>query len=101
MKEIFHLNHKIITYPAIFKPLGNDIYVISFPDVKGAITEGKGLKEAIKMAADTLGSRLYNRKKLPTPSDPNEIALADDGSFVANVSADLTEAGIDRIDYQI
>lgn len=95
------MNHKIVTYPAIFKPLGNDIYVISFPDVKGAITEGKGLKDAMKMAADTLASRLYNRRKLPVPTDMNEIETADDGSFVAKVSADLTEAGEDRIDYEI
>lgn len=95
------MNHKIVTYPAIFKPLENDIYVISFPDVKGAITEGEGLRDAMKMAADTLASRLYNKKKLPEASDPNEIKTADDGSFVAKVSADLTEAFSDRIDYQI
>lgn len=95
------MNHRIVTYPAIFKPLGNDIYVISFPDVKGAITEGKGLKDAMKMAADTLASRLYNRRKLPEPTDMNAIETADDGSFVAKVSADLTEAGEDRINYEI
>ena len=53
------------------------------------------------MAADTLASRLYNKKKLPDASDPNDIKTADDGSFVAKVSADLTEAFRDRIDYQI
>lgn len=95
------MNHRIVTYPAIFKPLGNDIYVISFPDVKGAITEGKGLKEAMKMAADTLASRLYNRRKLPEATDMNDVKTSDDGSFVAKVSADLTEAGEDRIDYEI
>lgn len=94
------LNHRIVTYPAVFKPLGNDIYVISFPDIGGAITEGKGLKEAMKMAADTLASRLYNRRKLPAPSDPNDIK-APDQAFVVKVSADLTEASQDRIDYQI
>lgn len=95
------MNHRIVTYPAIFKPLGNDIYVISFPDVGGAITEGKGLKEAMKMAADTLASRLYNREKLPAPSAVEAIKTTDDGSFVAKVSADLTEASQDRIDYEI
>lgn len=95
------MNHKIVTYPAIFKPLGNDIYVVSFPDVKGAITEGKGLKDAMKMAADTLASRLYNQRKLPKPTDMNEIKTVDDGSFVAKVAADLTEASEDRIDYEI
>lgn len=95
------MNHKIVTYPAIFKPLENNIYVISFPDIKGAITEGEGLRDAMKMAADTLASRLYNKKELPEASDPNDIKTADDGSFVAKVSADLTEAFSDRIGYQI
>ncbi|MDF7638046.1 type II toxin-antitoxin system HicB family antitoxin [Lactobacillus sp. ESL0791] len=95
------MNHKIVTYPAIFKPLEDDIYVISFPDVKGAITEGQGLKDALKMAADTLASRLYNKVTLPKSSVPDEIELADDGSFVVSVSADLTEASRDRMDYQI
>lgn len=94
------MNHRIVTYPAIFKPLGNDIYVINFPDVKGAITEGKGMKEAVKMAADTLAGRLYNHRKLPSPSDPDDIKTAD-GAFVVKVSADLTEAGEDRINYTI
>lgn len=95
------MDHKIVTYPAIFKPLGNDVYVISFPDVKGAITEGKGLKDAMKMAADTLASRLYNRSKLPAASNMEDIETADDGSFVAKVAADLTEASQDRIGYEI
>ncbi|RVU69894.1 MULTISPECIES: type II toxin-antitoxin system HicB family antitoxin [Lactobacillus] len=95
------MNHRIVTYPAIFKPVGDDLYVISFPDVKGAITEGKGLKEAMKMAADTLASRLYNRKELPAASDLDEIKVKDAEAFVAKVSADLTEASQDRIGYQI
>ena len=95
------MDHKIVTYPAIFKPLENDIYVINFPDVKGAITEGKGLRDAMKIAADTLASRLYNKHNLPKSSDPNDIKTANDGSFVVKVSADLTEAFGNRIDYQI
>ncbi|WEV70670.1 type II toxin-antitoxin system HicB family antitoxin [Lactobacillus sp. ESL0785] len=95
------MDHKIVTYPAIFRPLENDVYVISFPDVKGAITEGEGLRESLKMAADTLASRLYNKEVLPAVSNENEIELADDGSFVAPVSADLTEASRDRINYEI
>lgn len=95
------MNHKIVTYPAIFKPLENDIYVINFPDVKGGITEGQGLRESMKMAADTLASRLYNKTELPKCSKECDIELPDDGSFVAPVSADLTEASRDRINYEI
>ena len=97
----FRMNHKVVTYPAIFKPLENDIYVIKFPDVKGGITEGQGLRESMKMAADTLASRLYNKQILPKVSKISDIELPDDGSFVAPVSADLTEASRDRINYEI
>lgn len=95
------MSHRIVTYPAIFKPLGNDVYVINFPDVKGGITEGEGLRESMKMAADTLASRLYNKAELPKCSKESEIHLPDDGSFIAPVSADLTEASRDRINYEI
>ena len=95
------MNHKIVTYPAVFKPLENNVYVISFPDIKGAITEGTGLKDAVKMASDTLASRLYSREKLPEATKLDEVKTADDGSFVVNISADLTEASQDRIDYEI
>ncbi len=95
------MGHRIVTYPAIFKPLEGDLYVIKFPDVKGGITEGEGLREAMKMAADTLASRLYNKAELPKSSKESEIKLPDDGSFIAPVSADLTEASRDRINYKI
>ncbi|MBA1393606.1 type II toxin-antitoxin system HicB family antitoxin [Lactobacillus sp. XV13L] len=95
------MDHRIVTYPAIFRPLENDLYVISFPDVKGGITEGQGLRESMKMAADTLASRLYNKTKLPQPSEIAAIKLPVDGSFVVPVSADLTEASRDRINYRI
>ncbi|MDF7668847.1 MULTISPECIES: type II toxin-antitoxin system HicB family antitoxin [unclassified Lactobacillus] len=95
------MDHRIVTYPAIFKPLDDNFYVISFPDVKGAITEGEGLRESLKMAADTLASRLYDKAVLPKCSALDEIDPGDDGSFVALVSADLTEASRDRINYEI
>ena len=75
--------------------------MIHFPDIKGGITEGEGLREAMKMAADTLASRLYNKADLPKCSKASEIELPDDGSFVAPVSADLTEASHDRMNYEI
>ena len=95
------MDHRIVTYPAIFKPLENDVYVIHFPDIKGGITEGEGLREAMRMAADTLASRLCNKADLPKCSKASEIELPDDGSFVAPVSADLTEASHDRMNYEI
>lgn len=98
--EGMNMSHRIVTYPAIFKKLEDDFYVISFPDLKGAITEGRGLKDAMKMAATTLASRLYSRRELPEPTDIKDIKVEKD-CVVVNVSADLTEASQDRIDYQI
>ena len=39
------MKERIVTYPAIFKPIEDNVYVISFPDVKGAITEGQGVQD--------------------------------------------------------
>lgn len=77
------MKEKIVTYPAIFKPIEDNVYFISFPDVKGAVTEGHGLKDAFKVAADALGTILFDEKKLPKMTDSAEKT---------NVSKVLTEA---------
>ena len=78
------MRERIVTYPAIFKPIEDNVYFISFPDVKGAITEGHGLKDAFEMAADAWGTILFDEKKLPKIEDP--------GTFVTLVSTDLTKS---------
>lgn len=82
---------KIVHYPAIFKPLGNDIYFVSFPDVPSAFTEGHGLSDAFEMASDVLATMLYDEKKLPSVSNPKNFELSDD-EFTGIVEANLTEA---------
>ena len=86
------MKERIVTYPAIFKPIEDNVYFISFPDVKGAITEGHGLKDAVEMAADALGTILLDEKKLPKITDPAEIKIEDPGTFVTLVSTDLTKS---------
>ena len=54
------MRERIVTYPAIFKPIEDNVYFISFPDVKRAITEGHGLKDAFEMAADALETILFD-----------------------------------------
>ena len=80
------MKERIVTYPAIFKPIKDNVYFISFPDVKGAITEGHGLKDAFEIAADALGTIL------PKMTDPAEIKITEPGAFVALVSTDLTKS---------
>ena len=85
------MKEKIVTYPAIFKPIEDNVYFISFPDVKRAITEGHGLKDAFEMAADALGTILFDEKKLPKMTDPAELKIEEPGAFVALVSTSLTK----------
>lgn len=82
------MRERIVTYPAIFKPIEDNVYFISFPDVKGAITEGHGLKDAF----ETWGTILFDEKKLPKMTDPAEIKIEDPGTFVTLVSTDLTKS---------
>jgi antitoxin HicB len=41
-------------YPAVFEPAPEGGYVITFPDVEGAISQGDNEKEAREMAQDAL-----------------------------------------------
>lgn len=86
------MKETIVTYPAIFKPIEDNVYFISFPDVKGAITEGHGLKDAFKMAADAWGAILFDENKLPKMTDPAELKIEEPGAFVALVSTDLAKS---------
>ena len=47
--------------------------LLVFQILRGALTEGKGLRDAMKMAADTLASRLYNRTTLPKPTRVEDL----------------------------
>lgn len=85
------MKHKYVTYPAIFKPLHDDVYFVSFSDVKSAVTEGHGLEDAFEMASDALATMLYDEKRLPTMTNPADLKV-EKGSFVALVTADLTQA---------
>lgn len=44
------------------------------------------------MAADALGTILFDEKKLPKITDPAEIKVEEPGAFVALVSTDLTKS---------
>jgi antitoxin HicB len=61
---------KTFAYPAVFEPGDSDgVFVVSFPDVPEAITEGDGMDDARRMAADSLGIALlvYIRAGRPLP----------------------------------
>ena len=92
-------------YPAIFRKDKDlqETYSVEFPDVEGAVTQGKTLFEAIKMAEDVLnlmlvewedskksGAPIANKIKTPSPIDkvvaePDEFSSA---AFVNLITAD-------------
>lgn len=50
---------KTFAYPAVFEPGDNKgVVIVTFPDVPEAITEGEGMADARRMAANALGIAL-------------------------------------------
>ena len=92
-------------YPAIFYAAKEGGYVVEFPDVQGAVTQGDTLYEAMEMAEDALAGMLVcyedskagklqppmtNRVAEPTPlekvvAEPDEYSTL---AFVVPVKAD-------------
>ena len=64
----------MICYPAFFAPAEEGGFVVTFPDVPEAITQGEDLADAIAMAKDALETALSfyldEGKDLPKPSRP-------------------------------
>ena len=58
-------------HPATLEPDGK-FYVVTFPDIPEAITQGKGLKDALAMAKDVLECAmefyLESHRPIPVPS---------------------------------
>ena len=92
-------------YPAIFFVAKEGGYVVEFPDVEGAVTQGETLFEALEMAEDALCGMLVswenfkagqdqfpmrNRIVEPTPlekvvAEPDEFSTS---AFVTLIKAD-------------
>ncbi|AZV56064.1 type II toxin-antitoxin system HicB family antitoxin [Clostridium sp. AWRP] len=79
-------------YPALFESYDDGGYTVSFPDLKGCITEGDDLNEALKMAKDALELFLWNmedeNEEIPESTPPEKIE-AKTGSFVVPIEADM------------
>jgi antitoxin HicB len=61
-------------YPALFEPAEEGGFVVTFPDVKGAITQGDDEREAIEMAEDALitmiGCYIHHGEPVQPPTQP-------------------------------
>ena len=91
-----------VIYPVIFTPTHDkkDTYLIEIPDLKSlsaGVSEGYGLKDAIRMARDYIGGCLYKKEdsSIPVASEIGNVDLSKSefvdigGSFVSMVDLDL------------
>lgn len=66
----------MLDYPVILTPAEEGGFIITFPDVPEAITQGEDEEGALLCAVDALETALSlyvdNRHPLPIPSDPQE-----------------------------
>jgi len=90
----------VVAYPVIFTKKNDkkDTYLIYIPDLEGT-TQGYGLAEAIRMARDYIGTKLYDKDDtaIPEPSllkdiNPNSGVFSKQGeTIVSLVDIDLEE----------
>ncbi len=78
-------------YFGIFSKDSEGYYTVVFPDVPGAITEGKDLEEAIDMASDALGAALADSqiKDWPKSGAHAQIESQAEGNRVYPISPSL------------
>ena len=78
-------------FPAIFHKSEDGGYWLEFPDVKGAVTQGDTMYEAIMMAEDVLSMALVcaedEGREIPVPSLHTDIATEKD-DFIEFIKAD-------------
>lgn len=80
-------NNNLVIYPAVFAKDGDYIFV-RIPDIKGALTQGTDMKDAVKMAEDAIGTMLIDESEYPDASDLADIHL-EKGETVALIPVDL------------
>ncbi|MFR0770961.1 MAG: type II toxin-antitoxin system HicB family antitoxin [Limosilactobacillus pontis] len=85
---------RLVAYPAVLDDRDNEkgFYTVTFPDVPAAISQGKGIAEAIINGASALGLVLYDATPLPERSDIDVIKKNNKGTVVTYIAVDLNEA---------
>ncbi len=82
----------VYIYPAIFQRNDDGGYSVSFPDLKGCVTEGDTLEKAVYMAKDAmalwLDVAIENSDTIPNASSPESVTV-EKGNFVSLVDIDL------------
>lgn len=82
-----------LVYPACFYPEEDGGYSVEVPDLKGCITQGNSLEEAIQMAEDAalgwLLTSIEDGEELPSPSNIRDVKLEQKNGFVSLLLLDL------------
>lgn len=86
---------KRVAYRAVFKREANGIFV-TFPELKGCMTQGETIEDAIFMARDALGLFLIKRIERGFDLPPANTAFvfeksSDDSTFTQFIDVDLRE----------
>lgn len=82
------------TFVGVFNYNSDDIYTITFPDVPGAISEGKGVEDSLKQAHESLATMLLwledegEDVKQPSPISSLKEYLGDDNDFLQFITVD-------------
>lgn len=85
---------RCVAYPAVLDDTENEkeLYTVTFPDVPGAISQGKGEAVAIVGGQTALGLALFDEEKLPKPSSVEAVQAANPEKKVVLIAVDLCEA---------
>ena len=82
-----------LVYPACFYKEDDGGYSVVVPDLKGCITQGDSLAEAIQMAEDAalgwLLTSVENNEDLPNASDIKDVVLEYENGFKSLLLLDL------------
>lgn len=83
-----------LVYPACFYPCEEGGYTVIFTDLRGCVTEGDTLSEAVDMAIDALSGWLSYLKEeneqIPTPSNIKNVVPDEyENGFVRLIEIDL------------
>lgn len=85
------MKERYVAYPAILDDTENEkeFYTVTFPDVPGAISEGRGEAQAIVNRPTTLGLVLFDEKDLPKATCLEDIQKENPKNKVVLIAADL------------
>ena len=83
-----------LVYPAYFSPLEEQNgYCVTFPDLKGCVTQGNSLADSIDKAVDAASGwvldELEDGNPIPQPSDISSIKIENKGDFVNMIVLDM------------